>query len=95
MSHGHHHHGHHHHGHHNHGDDDQSGLGPVGRQQGVLGRYGRFVIAFVIISAAVISACIVLVGPGRAVIVTRFGDPIRVLTARPCLENAGTVRKHH
>ena len=34
-----------------------------------------------IVAAAVISACIVLVSPGRAVVVTRFGDPIRVLTA--------------
>jgi modulator of FtsH protease HflC len=79
---GHHHHGQHHHrGHHHHGDDDQSGLGPDRRQQGVLARYGRFVIAFLIVTAAVISACIVLVSPGRAVVVTRFGDPIRVLTA--------------
>jgi len=46
----------------------------------VIGRYGRFVIAFVIVAAAVISACVVLVSPGRAVVVTRFGDPIRVLT---------------
>ena len=78
---GHHHHGHHHHGHHHHGDDDQSGLAPDRAQQGVIGRYGRFVIAFVIVAAAVVSACIVLVSPGRAVVVTRFGDPIRVLTA--------------
>jgi len=77
---GHHHHGHHHHGHH-HGDDDQSGLGSDRRQQSLIARYGRFVIAFVIVAAAVISACIVLVSPGRAVVVTRFGDPIRVLTA--------------
>jgi membrane protease subunit HflC len=74
-------HGHHHHGHHHHGHDEHSGPGGDRRQQGLLGRYGRFVIAFVIIAAAAISACIILVRPGQAVVVTRFGDPIRVLTA--------------
>jgi membrane protease subunit HflC len=40
----------------------------------------RFFVAAVILCAAVLSACLVLVGPGQAIVVTRFGDPIRVLT---------------
>src|SRR6202030_1609602 len=28
----------------------------------------------------VLSACLVLVGPGQAIVVTRFGDPVNVLT---------------
>jgi membrane protease subunit HflC len=76
------HHDHHHnHGHYHHGDDAQSGLGSDRRRPGVIRRYGRFVIAFLIVATAVISACVVLVNPGRALVVTRFGDPIRVLTA--------------
>jgi modulator of FtsH protease HflC len=71
---------HHHHGHHHHGDDGQLGLRLDRRRLGVIRRYGRFVIAFLIVAAAVISACVVLVSPGRALVVTRFGDPIRVLT---------------
>ena len=75
MTHGHHHHGHHHHDHH-----DPLESGADRRQQSLLARYGRFVVAFIIVAAAVVSACIVLVGPGQAVVVTRFGDPINVLT---------------
>ncbi|QPF90630.1 protease modulator HflC [Bradyrhizobium commune] len=83
---GHHHHGHHHghgHDHHDHDDDSGhgSGHGQDRRRQGLLARYGRFAVAFVIVAAAVASACIVLVSPGDAVVVTRFGDPIHVLTA--------------
>lgn len=47
---------------------------------GWLAHNGRILAAFLIVSAAVASACLVLVGPGEAVVVTRFGDPIRVLT---------------
>jgi modulator of FtsH protease HflC len=73
MTHGHHHHGHHHH------HDPSEPAAHRGRQ-GLLARYGRFVVAFVIVAAAVVSACIVLVSPGQAVVVTRFGAPINVLT---------------
>jgi modulator of FtsH protease HflC len=41
---------------------------------------GRFVAAGFIVLAAIISACVVLVVPGQAVVVTRLGDPIRVVT---------------
>ena len=46
-----------------------------------LSRYWRFLAAGFIVIAAVISACVVLVVPGQAVVVTRLGDPIRVATA--------------
>jgi len=45
-----------------------------------LSEYARFVAAGFIVLAAAISACIVLVVPGQAVVVTRLGDPIRVAT---------------
>ena len=48
--------------------------------QGWFARNARFLVASVVICAAAFSACLVLVGPGQAVVVTRFGDPIRVLT---------------
>jgi modulator of FtsH protease HflC len=75
MTHGHRHHGHHHHHHH-----DPSESAAHRGQQGLLARYGRFVVAFIIVAAAVVSACIVLVSPGQAVVVTRFGNPVNVLT---------------
>ena len=51
-------------------------MAPGGRRASAL----RFIIAGVIVGAAVLSACLVLVGPGQAIVITRFGDPIRVLT---------------
>jgi membrane protease subunit HflC len=72
----HHHHGHHHHGHdHDHHDHDHGH-----ERKGLFARYGRFVIAFLVVAAAVLSACLVLVGPGQAIVVTRFGNPVNVLT---------------
>jgi membrane protease subunit HflC len=68
-------HGHHHHGHsHEHPPRTQAET-----PSGWFARYGRFVIAFAIVTAAVVSACLVLVGPGEAIVVTRFGDPVKVL----------------
>ncbi len=69
----------HHHGHHHHGHDDHDHAERPG-QRGPLARYGRFLVAFVIVAAAVTSACVVLVAPGQAIVVTRFGDPVNVLT---------------
>jgi len=40
----------------------------------------RFAIAIVVIAALVLSACLVLVNPGEAVVITRFGNPVRVIT---------------
>lgn len=48
--------------------------------KGGFGRNGRTLIALLIVCATVASACLVLVGPGEAVVMTRFGDPVRVLT---------------
>ncbi|HWF95721.1 MAG TPA: protease modulator HflC [Xanthobacteraceae bacterium] len=72
--------GHHHHGHHHHGHDDHDHAAHDDGRKGLLARYGRFVVAFLIVAAAVLSACLVLVGPGRAIVVTRFGDPVNVFT---------------
>ena len=79
---GHHHHGHHHGHHHHHDNHDHSHESGFGQgHRGLLVRYGRFVIAFIIVAAAVVSACVVLIGSGHAVVVTRFGDPVYVFTA--------------
>ena len=74
-----HHHGHHHH-HHGHGDHDHDHdhAGQGGRSP--LARYGRFGVAFLIVAAAVVAACVVLVAPGQAVVVTQFGNPVNVVT---------------
>ena len=39
----------------------------------------RFLVAAVIVAALALSACLVLVNPGEAIVVTRFGDPVRVI----------------
>lgn len=40
----------------------------------------RLVIAAVVILAVLLSACLVLVSPGQAIVVTRFGNPVRVIS---------------
>jgi len=40
----------------------------------------RFLVAGVVVFAAVLAACLVVVRPGEAVVITRFGNPVRVLT---------------
>lgn len=40
----------------------------------------RYIVAAVVVLALVLSACLVLVNPGEAVVVTRFGNPVRVIT---------------
>jgi membrane protease subunit HflC len=44
----------------------------------------RFIVATLIVVGAAAAACLVLVSPGEAVVITRFGDPVRVI-ARPGL----------
>ena len=66
---------HHHHG--DHSDHDHEHGAALSR--GSLARNIRFLVAAIVVGAAVLSACLVLVGPGQAVVITRFGDPIRVL----------------
>ncbi len=68
--HGDHHHGHHHHGHsHAHGGDGPSA--PISKR--------RYLIAAVIVVFAIAAACVVQVRSGEATVVTRFGNPARVL----------------
>lgn len=64
-----HHHGHHHHHHHG-GDTPSSKRGLV----------LRLIAAGLICAAAIAAACGVMVSAGEAVVVTRFGDPVVVLT---------------
>jgi membrane protease subunit HflC len=40
----------------------------------------RFVAAGLVVFALVLAACVITISPGRAVVVTRFGNPVRVLT---------------
>jgi membrane protease subunit HflC len=61
----------------------QGGAGQGGARAW-LGRNGRFLLAGLVVAALVLSACAVMVTPGQAVVVTRLGDPVRVLT-RPGL----------
>jgi membrane protease subunit HflC len=58
--------------HHHHGDT----AGPAGRGRLIL----RFVVATLILAGAGLAASAVMVSAGQAVVVTEFGDPVRVLT---------------
>jgi membrane protease subunit HflC len=49
-----------------------------------LRRHARMLVAGFIVAVALLAACAVLVAPGEAIVMTRLGDPIRVLT-RPGL----------
>jgi membrane protease subunit HflC len=40
----------------------------------------RMAVAAVVVLAVLLSACLVLVSPGQALVVTRFGNPIRVIS---------------
>jgi membrane protease subunit HflC len=77
------------HGHdHDHGHDHEGGLpflhhhhhgeasAPAGRGRLIL----RFVVATLILAGAGLAACAVMVNAGQAVVVTEFGNPVRVLT---------------
>lgn len=78
MSHTHDHHGHghhhHHHHHHDHHHDDAGGDHAFWYSR-------RFIIAAVVVLGLLISACLVLVRPGEAIVVTRFGDPVHVIVS--------------
>jgi membrane protease subunit HflC len=93
---GHHHHGHahgdhdhgeHDHGHghghdhdHDHGHHHGHDAAPASRARVAL----RFAVAGAILLGGILAACAVMVEAGQAVVVTRFGDPVSVLT-RPGL----------
>jgi len=55
-------------------DDDHDHAGPLG---GLL----RIALATLILGVAIAAACIVMVPAGEAVVITRFGDPVRVITS--------------
>jgi modulator of FtsH protease HflC len=63
---------HHHHGEHGHGHEDGNAT-PFRPTP-------RLAVAVVVVLAVLLSACLVLVSPGQAIVVTRFGNPIRVIT---------------
>jgi modulator of FtsH protease HflC len=74
---------HHHHHHHDH--DDAHGNGhhehdatPPGKRRA--GAVLRFGIAGLVVVLFAVTTCLVLVGPGESVVMTRFGDPVRVIT---------------
>ena len=71
---------HDHHHHHPHDHEHEHDHDHAAPPRGWLLRNTRYVVAAAVVAAAVLSACLVLVGPGQAVVLTRFGDPIRVLT---------------
>lgn len=72
---GHDHHGHGHHGH-GHGHDHDPLPGSASPARTAL----RFALALVVLAGGVLAASATVVGAGEAVVVTRFGDPVRVLT---------------
>ena len=73
--------GHHHHGHHHHGHDHHDHASHDAGRRACLRATAVSWSPASIVAAAVLSACLVLVGPGQAIVVTRFGDPVSVLTA--------------
>jgi modulator of FtsH protease HflC len=65
---------HHHHHHGEPGHEHDHGSGTAFRFT------PRLVVAVVVVLALLLSACLVLVSPGQAIVVTRFGNPVRVIT---------------
>ncbi|MFI5011243.1 MAG: SPFH domain-containing protein [Hyphomicrobiales bacterium] len=72
MTHAHQHHGFGHHDHHHHDDAAPIRTNP-------LATAARFGVAGLVAAAALLAACSVLVTAGDALVVSRFGDPVRVL----------------
>jgi membrane protease subunit HflC len=71
---------------HEHGHEDDASLsleGISGRSRATRWRRSasRAVLAAVVVAGAVLAACAILVEAGQAVVITQFGDPVRVLTA--------------
>jgi membrane protease subunit HflC len=67
----------HHHGHSHH--DHRSTSPSADRQP--LRQNIRIAVAALVIGALLLSACLVLVSPGQAIVITRFGNPVRVITS--------------
>jgi modulator of FtsH protease HflC len=70
------------HAHHDHNHDHNHGHGHQlpSIETRARNRPLRFLIAALILGAAIAAACLVMVEAGQAVVVTRFGDPVRVVT---------------
>ncbi len=66
---------HHHHHHDGHGHEHDHGSAASFRPT------PRLAVALVVVLAVLLSACLVLVSPGQAIVVTRFGNPVRVITS--------------
>src|ERR1700733_1052603 len=77
---------HHHHDHsHDHDHNDANGHAnreheATSHRQGGASTVLRFSIAGLVVLLFVVTTCLVLVGPGESVVMTRFGDPVRVIT---------------
>ena len=77
---------------HSHGDAGEPHAAPLHSREGMGSALAtrpppqglRYVIAAVIVVGLVLSACLVLIGPGDAIVITRFGNPVQVIT-RPGL----------
>jgi membrane protease subunit HflC len=68
-------HGHGDDGHHQHHDHAPAAKGPAGKLRWAV----RFALACVVLTGAGLAACAILVSAGEAVVVTQFGDPVRVI----------------
>jgi modulator of FtsH protease HflC len=68
------------HAHHDHNHDHDHGHQLPSTETRARNRPLRFLIAAMILGAAIAAACLVMVEAGQAVVVTRFGDPVRVVT---------------
>jgi membrane protease subunit HflC len=73
----HHHHDHDHDHEDGHGHDDHEGPSHQRRRAGTVLRFG---VAAAVVVLFVLATCLVLVGPAESVVMTRFGDPVRVVT---------------
>jgi membrane protease subunit HflC len=68
------HHGHHHH-HHHHGPGDND----HDHDEVAFWYSRRFIITAIVVLALAASACLIINSPGQALVITRFGDPVRVV----------------
>jgi modulator of FtsH protease HflC len=66
------------HNHHHPGQAHDHGHAPRGGTRFWL--QPRFAVATLVVLALALSACLILVSPGEAVVITRFGNPVRVIT---------------
>ncbi len=69
-----HHHGHSHHHHHH-------GPGDIGHDHDEVAFWysRRFIVTAIVVLALAASACVIINSPGQALVITRFGDPVRVV----------------